>query len=447
MRIIKKYIGDLFLTNRFYIVMVGCILFFVVSFFFPALGEIPKISFQIFLLLVLLDYFFLFFFGKKPSASRIISERLSNGDENKIELRIKNEFSFPVNIQIIDELPEQFQIRDFKRSAYFKSKEQQKFVYTLRPVNRGEYYFGNILLFVNSLLGLLVRRITIDAEEMVPVYPSFIQLRKYDLLSGATIQSETGSKRLRKIGHSMEFEQIKEYVHGDDIRTLNWKASARKGGLMVNTYTDEKSQQVYCIIDKGRLMKMPFGGLTLLDYAINSCLVLSNVCLKKQDRVGVITFSNKIGSVLAADRKAIQKENILQLLYNQKTSFQESDFEMLYMQIRNRIKHRSLVVLFTNFESLSGLKRQLDYLRSIASHHLLLVVFFENTELQQLTVSEAKDIEQVYVKTIAEKFAFEKRLIVKELMKHGILSILTSPQKLTINTINKYLELKARQAI
>ncbi len=447
MNLIRKYIGDLFLTNRFYMVMVGCILFFIVSFFFPALGEISKICFQAFLVLIFLDYLFLFFSGKKPSAKRIISERLSNGDENKIELRIKNEFSFPVNMQIIDELPEQFQIRDWKRKAYFKSKEQQKFVYTLRPIERGEYHFGNILLFVSSLLGLLVRRNTIDAEEMVPVYPSFIQLRKYDLLSGATIQSETGSKRLRKIGHSMEFEQIKEYVHGDDIRTLNWKASARKGGLMVNTYTDEKSQQVYCIIDKGRLMKMPFGGLTLLDYAINSCLVLSNVCLKKQDRVGVITFSNKLGSVLAADRKAIQKENILQLLYNQKTSFQESDFEMLYMQIRNRIKHRSLVVLFTNFESLSGLKRQLDYLRSIAGHHLLLVVFFENTELHQLTVSEAKDIEQVYVKTIAEKFAFEKRLIVKELMKHGILSILTSPQKLTINIINKYLELKARQAI
>ena len=286
MKFIKRYIGDLFLTNRFFMVMAGCILFFIVRFFFPALGEIPKICFQAFVVLVLLDYFFLFFFGKKPSATRIIAERMSNGDENKIKLRIKNEFSFPVKMQVIDELPEQFQIRDFKRNAFFKSKEQQKFIYTLRPVTRGEYFFGNILLFINSLLGLLVRRITIDAEEMVPVYPSFIQLRKYDLLSGATIQSETGSKRLRKIGHSMEFEQIKEYVHGDDIRTLNWKASARKGGLMVNTYTDEKSQQVYCIIDKGRLMKMPFGGFTLLDYAINSCLVLSNVCLKKQDRVG-----------------------------------------------------------------------------------------------------------------------------------------------------------------
>lgn len=447
MRVIKTYIGDLFITNRFYMGMVVCILFFVISFFFPSLNDFPKIFLLIFSALVFLDYFFLFFIGKKPLAKRIISERLSNGDENKIELRIKNEFPFAVNMEIIDELPEKLQIRNWKRKVKFKAKEQHKIIYTLRPAERGEYYFGNILLFVNSLLGLLVRRITINAEAMVPVYPSFIQLRKYELLSGATIQTETGSKRLRKIGHSMEFEQIKEYVHGDDIRTLNWKASARKGGLMVNTYTDEKSQQVYCIIDKGRLMKMPFNGLTLLDYAINSCFVLSNICLKKQDRVGVITFSNKLGSVLAADRKAIQKENIMQLLYNQKTSFMESDFEMLYMQIRHRIKHRSLVVLFTNFESLSGLKRQMDYLRSIASHHLLLVVFFENTELHQLTLSEAKNIEQVYVKTIAEKFAFEKRLIVKELMKHGILSILTSPQKLTINIINKYLELKARQAI
>jgi len=446
LRGIGGFIGDLFLTTRFYMVMVGCIILFVTSFFFPSLTEIPKICFQIILVLILLDYLFLFS-GKKPSAQRNISERWSNGDENKIILKIRNEFYFPVKMEIIEELPEKLQIRNWKRTAYFKSKEQQKFNYTLRPVERGEYYFGNILLFVSSLLGLLIRRNTIFAEKMVPVYPSFIQLRKYDLLSSATIQSETGSKRLRKMGNSMEFEQIKEYVHGDDIRTLNWKASARKGGLMVNTYTDEKSQQVYCIIDKGRLMKMPFGGLTLLDYAINSCLILSNVCLKKQDRVGVITFSNKLGSVLAADRKPIQKENILQLLYNQKTSFLESDFEMLYMQVRNRIKNRSLVVLFTNFQSLSGLKRQLDYLRSIASHHLLLVVFFENTELHQLTVSTAKDIEQVYVKTIAEKFAFEKRLIVKELMKHGILSILTPPQKLTINVINKYLELKTRQAI
>ena len=311
----------------------------------------------------------------------------------------------------------------------------------------GEYHFGRIIMYIRSLLGLIKRRHNIEAGQTVPVYPSFMQMRKYELLSQTTIQTEQGNKRMRKIGHSMEFEQIKEYVRGDDIRTVNWKATARKSSLMVNNFTDEKSQQVYCIIDKGRLMKMPFSNLTLLDYAINSTLVLANVCLQKQDRVGVMSFANKMGSILAADRKPIQRENVLQLLYNQQTAFLESDFEMLYMQIRNNIKHRSLLVLFTNFESMSGLSRQLNYLRAIAKHHLLMVVFFENTELHQLSKLEAANLEEVYIKTIAEKFEFEKRLIVKELKKHGILSILTSPEQLTINTLNKYLELKARQAI
>ena len=397
--------------------------------------------------LIVIDYLFLFVFGKAPSAKRLTADRFSNGDENKVELQVKNNMLFTTDMEIIDELPVQFQKRDFKLKHRFKAGEQKNILYKLRPVSRGEYEFGRIVIYIKSLLGLVKRRHNIEAKEVVPVYPSFLQMRKYELLSQTTIQTEHGNKRMRKIGHSMEFEQIKEYVRGDDIRSVNWKATARKGSLMVNNYTDEKSQQVYCIIDKGRLMKMPFGGLTLLDYAINSTLVLASVCLQKQDRIGLLTFSNKMGSLLAADRKPIQRENILQLLYNQDTAFLESDYEMLYMQIRNRIKHRSLIVLYTNFESLSGLNRQLNYLRSIAKHHLLMVVFFENTELHSLSHLDAKNVEEVYIKTVAEKFEFEKRLIVKELKKHGILSILTPPEKLTINAVNKYLELKARQAI
>ena len=444
---VKKYFGDLFLTSRFYISVMGCVLLFLLAFYVPALQTIAIIVFFVFIVLFFVDYGFLFLSKRAASAKRHTAGRLSNGDENKIELVIRNDFSFAVTIKVIDELPLQFQVRNWQRQIFLKAQHQKKIHWYLKPLQRGEYHFGNIHLFVSSPLKFNCRRITSEAEETIHVYPSFMQLHKYELLSNATIQHEHGSTRMRKIGQSMEFEQIREYVSGDDIRTLNWKASARRGGLMVNNFMDERSQQIYCIIDKGRLMKMPFEGLTLLDHAINSCLVLSNVCLKKQDRVGVITFSNTIGSVLAADRKPVQKENILQLLYNQTTDFLESDFEMLYMQIRNRIKHRSLIILFTNFESLSGLNRQMDYLRSIASHHLLLVVFFENTELNILTTSSAGSLEEVYIKTIAEKFAFEKRLIAKELSKYGILSLLSAPQKLTVNAINKYLELKTRQAI
>ena len=447
MSIIKKYVGNLFLTARFFLVGIICIVLFIISFFYAPLFPISTIILWVFFFILLIDYSFLFFTGKGLVAKRIIAERMSNGDENKIEIEVKNSMPFIANLEVIDELPEQFQKRDWKLKRRFKPGEQYSIVYKLRPVERGAYHFGRIIIYVKSELGLVKRRFDIEAGATVQVYPSFVQMRRYELLSQTTIQTEYGNKRMRKIGHSMEFEQIKEYVRGDDSRTVNWKATARKGSLMVNNYTDEKSQQVYCIIDKGRLMKMPFGGMTLMDYAINSSLVLANVCLQKQDRAGIITFANKMGSLLAADRKPIQRENILQLLYNLQTTFLESDFEMLYMQIRNRIKQRSLLVLYTNFESLSGLNRQLNYLRSIAKHHLLMVVFFENTELHQLSRLKAGNIEDIYIKTIAEKFEFEKRLIVKELKKHGILSILTAPELLTINSVNKYLELKARQAI
>jgi uncharacterized protein (DUF58 family) len=138
---------------------------------------------------------------------------------------------------------------------------------------------------------------------------------------------------------------------------------------------------------------------------------------------------------------------VLETLYRQQTRFLEPDYEKLFSVIRNRITNRSLLVLFTNFESLEGLQREMPALKKIANYHLLLVVFFENTELKSLIEKKVSTMEDIYIKTIAEKFGFEKRLMVKELHKNGIPSILTTPENLTVNTVNKYLELKTRMSI
>ena len=137
----------------------------------------------------------------------------------------------------------------------------------------------------------------------------------------------------------------------------------------------------------------------------------------------------------------------MEVLYKEKTRYLETNMELLYSTIRNVLKQRSLVVFFTNFESMSAMERQLSFLKRIARFHLLLVVFFENTELEKLSEKPAANVEDIYIKTIAEKFAYDKKLIVKELTKYGIQSILSTPQNLTINTINRYLELKAKQKI
>ncbi|MEL6976921.1 MAG: DUF58 domain-containing protein, partial [Bacteroidota bacterium] len=273
---------------------------------------------------------------------------------------------------------------------------------------------------------------------------SFLQLRKYDLIAFTNRLHQYGLKKIRRIGHTMEFEQIKEYVQGDDIRNINWKATAKKNHLMVNQYQDEKSQPIYSIIDKGRVMKMPFDALSLLDYAINATLVISNIAIKKQDKAGMLAFSNKVENRVVAERRNSQMSLILETLYNLETNFVESDFSRLYIDIKRNINQRSLLLLYTNFETLDALHRQLGYLQALAKQHLLVVIFFENTELNHFAETHPKNTLQVFEQTIAEKFIYEKKLIVNELNRYGIQTILTKPEDLTVNTINKYLEIKAR---
>jgi len=420
---------------------------FMLSYFVPVLFNVALLVLLFVALGILIDFILLYRIRKGIEAHRHLNDRFSNGDENKVVISLKNHYNFTLTCRVVDELPMQFQERKWKRSETLASDEQKDIVYILQPQERGEYLFGKINIYVKGPLKMVSRRYTFNAEKVVKVYPSFVQMRRYQLMAVGVHLQQSGVKRMRKLGHSMEFEQIKEYVRGDDYRTLNWKATARHGNFMVNNYTDERSQQIYCVINKGRVMKMPFAGMTLLDYAINASLVLCNVALQKQDRAGLITFGSQVDSFLYADKKPTQINQILDTLYKQDTNFHEPDFEKLFSIVRNRITHRSLLVLFTNFESLESLQRELPSLKRLAHYHLLMVVFFENTELKKLTDSKVRTIEDIYIKTIAEKYRFEKQLIARELQKNGIISVLTSPQNLTINSLNKYLELKNRQSI
>lgn len=418
---------------------------FVCAWFLPGLQQAASVLLLCLAVLVLLDFILLYASKSTVDAERILPPRFSNGDENKVTLHIRNLRPYKLHLSIIDELPVQFQERKWKKEINIASDSDADVEYILKPSERGEYQFGIINIFIEGPLKMVIRHVRKGGEGAVAVYPSYMQMRRFQLMAATNQLQESGTRQLRKLGQSLEFEQIREYVNGDDYRNINWKASARKTALMVNNFMDERSQQVICLIDKGRTMKMPFDGMTLLDYAINATLVLSNMVLLKQDKAGMLTFGKKIDQFIPPDKKSSQLSYILETLYKQETNFGDSDFEALYATIRYRIKQRSLLILFTNFESFYGMERQLPYLRQIASHHPLLVIFFENTELLHLQQKQATTLEGIYEHTIANKFALEKRLIVKELHKHGIMAMLTTPQNLTANTVNKYLELKARQ--
>jgi uncharacterized protein (DUF58 family) len=447
-RMMKKvnYLADLYLSTRFFVGLGTCVALFVVSFYVIVFWNIAIVALLVFLLLLLIDYGLLFFGKNSLQAYRLVDAKLSNGDQNDVQLIIQNNKSLQLHLQIIDELPIQFQKRDFNIQEPINGYETKKILYQVRPTERGEYSFGNVLVFASTPLGFMQRRFTGLQTMHVKVYPSFLQIRNQQLKGLANLQ-QAGDNKLKRLNNSNEFDHIKDYTQGDDIRTINWKATARRGQMMVNTYTDERSQQIYVVLDMGRVMKMPFDGMSLLDYSINSALMLSFTVLHRNDKMGILTFNHKLCDVLKASKTKSQLNKITEVLYKQETSFLESNYEAAMQGIRYHAGQRSLVMLYSNFETMSALKRHLPYLKSISKKHLLCVVIFENKSLKQIHETYQDTLEGIYVKTIADRFHFEKKRIQKELSQEGILSIFTTPENVSTDMINQYLELKKKRIL
>lgn len=438
---------SLYINNLLFYLIIGIVVLSVMGFIFPTIFFIAQILLVGLMILFTIDIFLLYKNKNTLVVQRNTMDKLSNGDENEVSILIENNYPFLIYLEIIDELPYQFQMRNTSFDLIMKSGAKKIVTYQLRATERGEYEFGAINCYISTKIRLTSRKIQFSQHEKIPVYPSFIQMRHYELLAFSNRLTQAGIKKIRKIGRNTEFEKINEYVAGDDFKTINWKATARKDKLMVNQYQEEKAQNVYSIIDMGRSMKMPFNGMTLMDYAINASLVISNIIIKKYDKAGLITFNNKLKSVLKAEHKSTHIQKIMDLLYNQKTGYAESNFEELYTAIKHKLNQRSLLLLYTNFETIDSLQRQMKYLRGIAKNHLLVVIFFENTELTSIATQTANNTNEIYYQTIAEKFAYEKKIILKQLQNNGIQVVYTSPKDLTINSINKYLEIKARQLL
>ena len=405
----------MYLRYRFYYLLSAVILIIAMGYAVPPLFTIGRILFWLLVALVVVDMVLLWS-RRGIRAFRTLSLRFSNGDDNPVSIRLESNYPFAIRTEVIDEVPPVFQRRDILFLADVRKMGEATITYQLRPTERGIYSFGRVRVFVSTLLGLVQRRYTCCEPQDVKVYPSYMMLRQYELLAMSNNLTEMGIKRIRRIGNNTDFEQIKDYIVGDDYRTINWRATARRHQLMVNVYQDERSQQVFSVIDKGRMMQQAFQEMTLLDYAINAALVLSYVTINKQQ-----------------------------------TQFGETDYSALLAGLSRHVTRRSLLILYTSFTSMASMRRQLQYLRQLNMRHRLLVVFFEDEELRdyieykpQTSKLRSQTTESVYQHVVAEKFAYEQRLIVQTLRQYGIQSLLTTPRNLSVDVINKYLEIKSK---
>ena len=441
------FFGSIFLSRLFFLLYGAIVVLFASSFAIPFLFSVAEIALLVLIGLTVLDLLLTFSVKQPLKFKRVVQNRLNLGDVNEVRLEVTNLTGQPLSFVLHEGFPVEMQERAKRFKAILTAGGTSTFHYDFIPKERGEYTFNDAFFMISSIFFLVKRRMIIPAIEHVAVYPSVLQMKKFELLVFQQQKTSIGIKKIRRIGQTSEFEQIKNYVQGDEIKTINWKATSRKNELMVNQYQEEKSQHIFCIIDKSRTMQMEAEGLSMLDYSINSSLVLSNIALRKGDKAGLITFSDKIGTQLPADRSAGQMRRILEALYDQKTHFLEPNYELLYQTVRRTVNTRSLLVLFTNFETEFAMRRALPLLRRINQKHVLVVVFFQNSDLEELAYQPAKNSKDIYQSAVAERMTSMKSRIALELNKNGIQTILTMPTDLSINTINKYLELKAKGSI
>lgn len=435
----------MFISNTYpgrRLVAACCVLLiaFIISFFIPIVYGFAFVGLLVGVVALLFDLISLHAYNIE--IERTMADRFDLGESNPITFSIGNRAPVPLHIEIRDESPVQFQIRDSVVTGLVASGQKQEYSYGVSPTIRGEYIFGWTHVFVESGIGLVSVRKQRKKRKKVRVYPSVTQMIKWDTLAVSNDLTRTGVHLRKKRGQSTEFDSIREYVIGDDIRHINWKASARHSNLMVNLYQDETDQDVVCVIDSGRNMKLPFSGMSLLDHAVNSTLVISNVVLKQGDNVGVYALGDEEDGTLKPTKRVGQLQRVMETLYNLKYKYRETSMQDFAILQRRHLKRRSILMLYTNFESEVSARRQLPYLRMIARNHVLIVVLFKNEEVEAIATAKYNSVVDNYQQLLARRYMEEKHRIVQELKASGIFAVLTTTGNLNSDVINSYLEVK-----
>ncbi len=378
---------------------------------------------------------------------RINDTKLSLGADNLITLLLANRSRRPVRFQVRDEYPYQFNTDATILSGTIAPYDICEARYHLRPLQRGDYTFGDINIRYTSTLKTFVRQARYPATAAVKVYPNVLDVRKYDMLARKGLLFELGLRTARIYGPGTEFERLREYNTDDEFRRINWKATARRGKPIAAEYETERSQYIVSMIDTGRLMRPPIGELAKLDYAINTALLLAYVATLKGDHVGLLTFADDVRTYLAPRRGKGQFYRMLETLYNVQFEPVEADYAQALAYLSLKHKRRSLVVLFTDLVTLDAAKPLIAHMARLAQRHLPLCVVISDPNITRLAAQPPRDSDAVYQRAVAEMLLDERQVVLDTLQRSGVLTLDVPADKLSVSVINKYLELKGRGAL
>lgn len=378
---------------------------------------------------------------------RIVNPKLSLGDDNEIRLQLENERMQSVRGKITDNVPEEFQQRETEFKFNLKGGSNKEFTYFVKPKERGAYSFPSISLKVNGMMGLVNRIYHIRKEATVKVYPSYLQIKNYQLHSRRSNVDVLGRKQQRRYGEGREFESLREYTVNDEYRKINWKATARRGKPIVSQYQIERNQNVMILVDAGRMMRSASKGMSKLDYAINAALMLAYICIYKEDNVGLMVFNSQVETFLTPRRGKSQLNAINEHLYNVKFEFAEPNYREAFHFLKRKVSKRSLVILLTDLIDDRASQVLIHQFTKLYPRHLPLCVTLRDESLEQVAWSVPESPQEMLEMGVAQGLVEERMKALRFLQLNGVLTLDTLPKDLTAASINKYLDIKAKSLI
>jgi uncharacterized protein (DUF58 family) len=384
------------------------------------------------------------------AVQRVTDDALSVSATNEVSLRVRNQRPKPLRVLVRDEPPPEFALDPAQpRQAWLTlgPYQLQALTYTVTPPARGDFRFGDVYARVRSPMGLVLRQGRIPAAAPVSVYPNLRAVEDYDLLLRRAHLMRQGARRVRLTGGGREFAALREYTPDDEYRTIDWKATARRGKVISRTYEAERSQDVLLLIDLGRLMRQEIAHTQKLDHVVNAALMLAHVVAEADDRVGLLTFADEARAWLPPRRGRAQANDILQSLYAARAEPVESDYRQAFRFLAARWRKRSLAVLFTDLADPESSAILLAEIAALASMHLVVCVVVSDPLVAQRARQVPDEVAQVYEKAVAEEVIADRRRALGLLQKRGVLVVDAEPKELSVDLVARYLEVKSRSLL
>ena len=435
-------------SRRFYILFAFGVIPLSLSWNLPAVQYIV-LAFDIALIAAAIgDYFASRNTGEKITVLRTFDKRFAIGDQAEVTLHIENnsDRSFPVRIK--DEYPPEMQLNDPREVEFdLASHTTAEFSYSLTPPRRGRYYFGSTAIRFLSRYGLVWCQTNAGISQSVKVYPNMRRAREIELRTLGARSFLSIQRRAVRRGEGREFESMRDYVRGDELRHISWTATARRSKITTRQYQIERDQTVIIALDAGRLMTGRIEDETKFDTALHASLALMSACGRASDNCGLVVFGRRIRASLAPQRGVEHIDAVLEALYDIEPELIEPSYARAFQHIASSSKKRSFVVILTDLVDRDSSRELINSLKLLRPRHLPLVATIGDRDLNAAVSNAPTDIKDVFTQSSAEEIIHQRQAALKLVESLGGLALDVTAQTLAPKLLEAYLRVKERGAL